>query len=342
MKGRPTIKDVARKAGLSLSTVSLVLNRRNNVSEETRNKVLKVIEELNYHPHRGAKGLASKLSGNIGFILTEDHFTQAEPFYTKIFLGTELEARKHDYYVLLTTVAHTVKESSEIPRFLLEQNVDGVIIAGRIGFSWIEYVLRQKLPIVLIDYDVDRYNLSSVIMDNKQGSRLVVEHLHRGGHTKIGFVGGDMKHPSIAARYAAYCDAMKLLNLPINEAWIQIEEQDTGIPNGYTAMKKILQRPDRPTAIFAVNDAMAIGCIQCLKESRLKVPDDVAVVGFDNVEAGLYVEPRLTTVNVHREQLGQLALQRMVEIIKESRAAVTKTLVPVELVVRDSCGVRVD
>ncbi|HEX9614557.1 MAG TPA: LacI family DNA-binding transcriptional regulator, partial [Bacteroidota bacterium] len=136
MKQRPTIKDVARKAGLSLSTVSLVLNEKENVSVETRTKVLKIINELDYHPRRSARGLASKLTGNIGFILTDDHFTQAEPFYTKIFLGTEFEARKHNYYVLLTTVGRTVKESAEVPRFLLEQNVDGVVIAGRIGVSW--------------------------------------------------------------------------------------------------------------------------------------------------------------------------------------------------------------
>ena len=119
MRKRPTIRDVATKAGLSVSTVSLVFNKRANVSEETRRNVQRVIEDLGYHPHRGARGLASNASGNLGFILTDDHFTRAEPFYTKIFLGSELEARNHDYYVLLTTVAPTVKESAVIPRFLL-------------------------------------------------------------------------------------------------------------------------------------------------------------------------------------------------------------------------------
>jgi LacI family transcriptional regulator len=342
MKGRPTIKDVARKAGLSLSTVSLVLNKRQNVSDETRRKVLEVINELGYHPQRSARGLASSLSGNIGFVLTDDHFTQAEPFYTKIFLGTEFEARKHNYYVLLTTVARTVRETDEIPRFLLEQNVDGVIIAGRIGLSWIEYIRRLKLPLVLIDYDVSRYHLSSVVMDNRGGAQLVVDHLHSGGHTKIGFVGGDLDHPSIAERYSSFRETMQSRGLSVNDAWVQVDESDTRTDNGYSAMQKILSSTDRPTAIFAVNDAMAIGSIQCLKESGLRVPYDMAVVGFDNIEAGLYVEPRLTTINVHREQMGELALRRIMEMITHQTNIVTKTLAPVELVVRESCGIKTD
>src|SRR5690349_3574720 len=131
MKRRPTIHDVAKRAELSISTVSLVLNNKSNVSESTREKVLQIIAELGYHPQRSARGLASSLSGNLGFILSEDHFSQAEPFYTKIFLGTEFEARAHNYYILLTTVETAPRADSTPPRFLLEQNVDGVIIAGK-------------------------------------------------------------------------------------------------------------------------------------------------------------------------------------------------------------------
>lgn len=341
MKQRPTIKDVARKAGLSLSTVSLVLNEKENVSMETRQKVLGVISELDYHPRQSARGLASRLTGNIGFILTDDHFTQAEPFYTRIFLGTEFEARKHNYYVLLTTVGKTVKESREIPRFLLEQNVDGVIIAGRIGISWIEYLRRFGIPLVLIDYNVPSYHLSSVAMDNRSGARLVVEHLYNGGHRKIGFIGGDYDHPSIVERYSAFREAMMSRGLSLSDSWTCVDEPEAGMSNGYDAARKVLDNSDPPRAIFAANDAMAIGCINYAKVSGLRVPDDVAVVGFDNIEAGLYVEPRLTTINVHREQMGGLALRRMMEMIKHDGTVLTRTLAPVELVVRESCGVKV-
>jgi len=308
---------------------------------ETRQKVLDVINELDYHPRRSARGLASKLTGNIGFILTDDHFTQAEPFYTKIFLGTEFEARKHNYYVLLATVGKTVKESREIPRFLLEQNADGVIIAGRIGSSWIEYLLRLALPLVFIDYNVPKHQISSVVMDNRQGANLVVEHLYKRGHRKIGFIGGDPDHPSIVERYSSFREAAMSRGILLNDSWICFDEPQAGMRNGYDASRKVLSGSDRPTAIFAANDAMAIGCMNYAKVTGLRIPEDLAVVGFDNIEAGLHVDPRLTTINVHREQMGELALRRMMEMVKHDGTVVTKTLVPVELVVRESCGVSV-
>lgn len=339
-KRKPTIEDVASKSGLSISTVSLVLNNKSNVSQESRQKIQKIIAELNYHPQRSARGLASRSSGNLGFILTDDHFSQAEPFYTKIFLGTEFEARKDNYYILLTTVGHSPRDQRGIPRFLLEHNVDGVIIAGKIGASWLEELAERHLPVVLVDYESSQHNLSSVAMDNRSGARLAVEHLCKGGHTRIGFIGGDIKHPSIAVRFAGFQEACTLHNVEMHQEWISYDEPGTGIQDGAEAMKKILRvREQVPTAVFAANDAMAIGAIQFLKSQKLNVPNDVAVVGFDNIEAGLYTEPRLTTVNVHKEELGALAVRRLVEMIKSESPAITRTLTAVELIVRESCGI---
>lgn len=341
MKRKSTIRDVAKKAGMSLSTVSLVINNKENVSGETRKKVNEIISELGYHPQRSARGLASQSSGNIGFILTEDHFSLAEPFYTRIFLGAEFEARQHNYYILLTTVGQTIKATKELPRFLLEHNVDGVIIAGKISASWIDFIAERNLPLLLIDYDLPRYNLSSVSIDNRTGAKLAVEHLRRGGHTKIGFIGGDIHHPSINHRYTAYRDTLQGMGIELSSTWIDIDEPNTRMIDGYEAGKKMFSNnSNRPTAIFAANDAMALGCMKYLKEAGLKIPHDVAIVGFDNVEAGLPVEPRLTTINVHREEMGCVAIRRMAEMIRDKSQVVTKTVTPVELVVRESCGVK--
>ncbi len=340
---RPTIRDVAKKSGLSVSTVSLVLNEKSSVAKETRDKVQKVIAELNYHPQRSARGLASKSSGNIGLILTDDHFNVAEPFYTRVFLGTEFEARKHNYYVLLTTVAPTVRGTKEMPRFLLEHNVDGVIIVGKIGTPWIEYVRQLNLPIMLVDYEIPRHRLSTVTMDNNGGARLVVEHLLELGHTRIGFIGGDVEHPSIAARYRAYSDVLQSHGIEIDSSWKSINETDTGIENGYRAAKRLLcTAANRPTAVFAANDAMALGCMKYCKEVGLSVPESVAIVGFDNIEAGLLVEPRLTTVNVHREDMGAMAVRRLVEMMRDKTDTMVTTTTPVELVIRESSGAKRD
>lgn len=341
MKRKPTIRDVAKKAGLSLSTISLVLNNKGYVSDVNKQKILSIIKGLDYHPQRSARGLASQTSGNIGFILTEDHFSQSEPFYTRIFLGTEFEARKHNYYILLTTVGKNIKETSEIPRFLLEHNVDGVIIAGKIGSSWIEYIKNKHIPILLVDYVSPR--VSNITIDNKTGAELVVQHFLNGGHKKIGFIGGDIRHPSIHERFTEYQDVLLTAGITPSEQWYHIGQSNTTQSNGYEAAKKIFSGNDnKPTAIFAANDAMAIGCIQYLKENGFMIPKDIAIAGFDNIEAGLHVEPRLTTVNVHCEEMGSLAVRRIAEMVKEKSGVVTKTITPVELVVRDSCGIRLD
>ena len=167
-----------------------------------------------------------------------------------------------------------------------------------------------------------------------------MQHLRKGGHTKIGFIGGDIKHPSIAERYGTFREELEAESLPIKESLISVDEPDTRLIDGYEAAKKIFfDRSDRPTAVFAANDIMAIGCMRYLKEAGITVPNDVAVVGFDNIEAALHVEPRLTTVNVHREELGSLAVRRIVEMIKDKSTVVTKTLAPVDLVIRESCGI---
>jgi len=341
MKRKSTIRDVAKKAGFSLSTISLVLNNKGYVSETKKQKILNIIKDLDYHPQRSARGLASKLSGNIGFILTEDHFSQSEPFYTRIFLGAEFEARKHNYYILLTTVGKNVKETHDIPRFFLEHNVDGVIIAGKIGASWIEYINSKHIPVLLVDYVAPR--VSNITIDNRLGAGLVVQHFLDGGHKKIGFIGGDIRHPSIHERFTEYQNVLLATGVTPSEQWYDIDQVNTTQSNGYEATKKLFNGNDnKPTAIFAANDAMAIGCMQYLKENGFRIPQDIAIAGFDNIEAGLHVEPRLTTVNVHREEMGTLALRRIVEMVKEKSGVVTKTITPVELVIRDSSGIKMD
>ncbi len=338
-KSRPTIQDVAKKSGLSVSTVSLVLNNKSNVSDEARKKVQEIIAQLDFHPQRSARGLASRSSGNIGFILTDEHFSSAEPFYTRIFLGTEVEARNHSHYVLLTTVADTVSGTKMLPRFFLENNVDGVIIAGKIGSSWIEYVRSKNLPLLLIDYEVSSHRVSTVTMDNNEGARLVVEHFLKLGHKKIGFIGGDLKHPSIAARYNAFRETLELHGIKPSASWMNIDEPSPRFENGYRAAKAILSgQGAKPTAIFAANDALALGCLQYCKQARITVPNSLALVGFDNVESGLQVEPRLSTINVHREEMGGIAVRRLVEMIRTKSTVVERITTPVELVIRESCG----
>ncbi|HEX9657081.1 MAG TPA: LacI family DNA-binding transcriptional regulator [Bacteroidota bacterium] len=336
MRKRPTIKDVAKKAGLSVSTVSLAINDSGYVSEETRKKVLQVVEELAYHPSRAARGLASRMSGNIGFILSVDHFSEAEPFYTKIFLGTEFEARRHKYYILLTTVGSVFKEHESVPRFLLERNVDGVIIAGKINPELIDYIDQLGLPMVLVDYELPKKKISSVLIDNRKGASLAVQHLIGLGHREIGFVGGDIHHPSLAERFLVYKETLMENGITPNANLIVANEKGTGIKNGFDAIHMMLSRGAKPTAIFAANDAMAIGCMQWVRQQGMRVPDDIAFIGFDDIEPSSHVEPRLTTIKVFKEEMGTIAVRKIIDAVKTKSQTITNTYVPVELVARES------
>jgi LacI family transcriptional regulator len=331
-----TIKDVAKRAGVSLSTVSLVINKKKNISQDTIHKVERAIEELNYYPRHSARGLASKKSGNLGFILTDDHFSRAEPFYTKIFLGTEIEARKHNYYILLTTVDRKYSKKS-IPRFLLEKNVDGVILAGHVPGGLIDHINNDyNIPIVYIDYFPQKSKSFAVLIDNREGARIAVEHLINKGHRDIAFICGEISHPSMQERLMGYKQALQHAGLPIDERLVIIEESDTSDNDGYNATCKLYNQNKKFTAIFAANDAMAFGCMCCMREKNIRVPQQVALVGFDDVDVARRMDPQLTTIRVDKEDMGATAIKNLVEMISEDKKKYGKILVPVELVLRQS------
>ncbi len=331
----PTIKDVAKKANVSVSTVSLVVNKKKGISEKTKIRVLQAIDELNYHPHHIARGLASQKNGNIGFVLSDFHFSRAEPFYTKIFLGSEFEARAHNYYILLTTIENNFTKDS-IPRFLLEKNVDGVILAGKVPNGLIEYINQYDLPIIFIDYLPSKGKPFAVLIDNVDGAVKAMKHLMSKGHQKIAFIGGDIYHPSIRSRLEGYQKALTEANIPINDQLIISYEPDTTAVDGYNAAKKLFDKEAEFTAIFSANDAMAFGCLRFLKEKKIAVPDDIALVGFDDVEMASQAEPKLTTIRVDKEDIGAIAVKNMVEMISNGRKICGNILAPVELVVRKS------
>ncbi len=331
-----TIKDVAKKANVSTATVSLVINNNRRISPSTRAKVLDAIKALNYHPSRSARGLVSNRTGNVGFILREDHFSKSEPFYTKVFLGTEFEAREHEYYVLLTTVPADFKKGDLLPRFVLERNVDAIIIAGKVPQELVTQLGEYPFPLIFVDYYPPGGNYPMVLIDNLEGGMAATRHLLDYGHRAIGFIGGDADHPSIADRLRGYKIALEKYGLPAEPQRIDITAPATDIPAGYAAATRLLQRAPEITAIFACNDAMAIGAMQYLKEQKKRVPDDISIVGFDDVDMCPLLDPPLTTVRVSKEELGIHSLRLCTEAIKSKSLKAHKVLIPVEVVVRES------
>lgn len=332
----PTIKDVAKKADVSIATVSLVMNNNQRISKETRRKVNKVIQTLNYHPSRSARGLVSRKTGNIGFILTEEHFLRTEPFYTKIFLGTEFEARANDYYVLLATVNTSFCKDDSLPRFILERNFDGIVIAGKVPNSLIESILKYKKPIVFVDFSTNNGNYPNVLTDNLKGVQLAIEHLIEYGHKKIAFIGGEISHPNITDRLQGYILALEKAHITIDDDFIITNDEYLSRQNGYKCTEILFKKQKKATAIFAANDATAIGALQYLKDQGYRVPEDVSLIGFDDVEADLLIDPPLSTVRVPKVEMGTEAVQLLLKMINNNSILPKKILVPVRLIVRQS------
>lgn len=332
----PTIKDVAQKAGVSIATVSLVIHNHERISSVTKKKVLKAIKDLNYYPSRSARDLVSKKTGNIGFILTDDHFLRTEPFYTRIFLGTEFEARDGEYYILLTTVKSDFSQDDPLPRFVLDRSVDGIIIAGKVPEIIIDKLSNYHLPLVFVDYTTFKENYPVVLIDNIHGGILATNHLIEYGHKNIAFIGGDINHPSINERLTGYRKALENAGISINKKIISTSSPYPDRQNGYNSAKKIFNSSKDVTAVFACNDAMAIGTMHYLKDSGYKIPQDVSIIGFDDVEADLMLDPPLTTIRVPKVELGAEAFRLMLNILKSKNANPKKILVPVELIIRKS------
>ncbi len=338
---RCTIREVARAAGVSISTVSLVLNNKGKVSEATRRRVLQAARELGYVPLRAARDLSMQRTGNVGFVLREDHFTRSEPFYTYIFLGTEFEARLHNLYVLLTTIPDDYHKGEHTPRFLRERSVDGLLIAGKVSDAFLDEVRAMKLPAVLIDYEAE--GLPAVVIDNQGGARVAVEHLIRQGHQRIAFIGADLQHPSIAHRLEGYRIALGRIGRSMDPALVLIEpEAEPTRATGQLLGQRLLALAERPTAAFCANDALALGVMETLLQNGLRVPDDIALVGFDDVQSAAQAPVPLTSVRVFKEQLGELAMRHLVERMTPDPArrpyarGQHMIVVPCELVVRAS------
>jgi LacI family transcriptional regulator len=333
---KSTIKDVAKEAGVSIATVSFVINNSKHISPETKTRVLKAIKSLNYHASKSAVNLVSGKTGNIGFILTDDHFLRTEPFYTSIFLGTEFEARNAGYYILLTSITPNFGKDDPLPRFILNNSVDGIIVAGKIPANLIDRISSYKLPTVYIDYIPTKNCCPLVLIDNLQGGLMATNHLIELGHTNIAFIGADIEHPSLSDRLKGYKQALENAKIQTKNNLIVTNSKYPDRVNGYNSIKSLLSKNKNVTAVFACNDAMAIGVLNYLNDYGYKVPKDISLIGFDDVEADLMLNPPLTTIRVPKIEMGIEAMKLLVNTLKNKKSLSNKILVPIELIKRES------
>jgi len=333
---KSTIIDIAKKAGVSIATVSYVINKTKPISPETNKRVLQAIKSLNYHPSKSARNLVTGKTGNIGFILTDDHFLRTEPFYTKIFLGTEFEARNEGYYVLLTSIKSDFDKKDILPRFVINKSVDGIIIAGKIPQNLIDRLSVYKIPTVFVDYIPLTNSYPLVLIDNIQGGVLATNHLISLGHKNIAFVTSDVEHPSFSDRLNGYKQALECAKIPLKNNLIYTDSLYKGRHAGFDLAKRLFTDNKEVTAVFAGNDAMALGVIHYLKALGYKIPEEVSIIGFDDIEADLLLDLPLSTIRVPKIEMGAEALKLLVNTLKNKKSFPKKIIVPVELIIRKS------
>jgi DNA-binding LacI/PurR family transcriptional regulator len=331
MSRQPTIRDVAERAGVSHQTVSRVINGHDLVRAETRRRVEKAIRELNYVPSPIARGLNSNRTHSIGLVSTNisDHF------FAEVAAGAEIEARRHGYYLVIASVEeHAEADERAYLRLMLERRVEGLIVARpRLPISTDQVGPPLEVPLVAIASSVSP-GLTVVDVDNRRGGLDAVSFLLARGHTRIATITGPTVWPSARARLEGYRDALGQAGIVVEPSLVE-QASGWGLEDGQAAMTRLLARRARFTALFAYSDLIAIGAIRELRAAGLRVPEDVSVVGYDDIPVAAFLEPPLTTVSQPMREVGERAASLLLGAISGGGNGGLH-LLPVRLVVRAS------
>lgn len=329
-----SIAQIAAALNISQASVSRALNGQPGVSEATRARILAEAERLNFAPHSAARSLATTRTEHVGFALY--HLPgplAADPFYSRIMLGAEEELRQQSYHMLVTTLSDEQIARPAQWSVIRSRRVDGLLLAGPfVPSRFIVALHRQGVPIVLIDNAISGAAVDAVLGDDRDGARLAAEHVLSHGHSRIAIVAGPEAWYTTRERCSGFTDALAAAGMtPI----ATVHAAETTYDSGLAATREVLAQA--PTAILAVNDAMAMGAIAAIREAGLRVPEDIAVTGFDDIDIPFGVLP-LTTVRLRKQYLGRIAARQLLSRITDPQAPQQRILVTTELVVRRSCG----
>ncbi|MGM7722701.1 LacI family DNA-binding transcriptional regulator [Metabacillus sp. Hm71] len=324
------MSDVAKLANVSPATVSRVLSNPDLVSKETREKVMKVINEVNYKPHIVARQFRTKETKIILVVVPD--ITSA--FFSKVLRGIEHVAINHGYQVILGDTENDVEREKEYINLLLQKQADGmVLLTARLNKANLEEI-ADHFPMVLACEYMDDLNVPTVSIDNISSARKATEHLIKLGHTKIAHITGPINVILSRDRMRGYQQALLSHDIEVDQAYIQ--EGDFTYESGYHQTMKLLAFETPPTAIFAFNDEMAMGAIKAAKDSGLKLPEDLSIVGFDNIKMSSVIEPNLTTIDQPKYEIGKKAMELLLHLINGEAIKQKKFVMKDELIVRDS------
>jgi len=331
-----SIKDVAREAGVSISTVSNALNNSRYVKKETKEKILEITKNLNYTPNIIARGLKTRSTRTVAVIVPDI----SNQFFAQVIKGVEEVARQRKYNVLLTCTYYDVLEEKKSIEILRQQFVDGFLfISGYDSFAHIKELNDDKVPVVVADRELKEKKIPSVLIENFRAMRDTVNYLHRLGHKRIGYISYTYDNQTtVEKRFKGYCRGLKDNKLVFDPDIVVISEalRLNELQGSREAIKKILNCKDIPSVIINASDFIAVGVIRALKELKIKIPEEISVVGFDNILMSLYTDPLLTTIKQPKKQMGDTAMNLLLDIIKHKKVKEKNIILPTDLIIRNS------
>ncbi|WP_342564017.1 LacI family DNA-binding transcriptional regulator [Paenibacillus sp. FSL R7-0345] len=331
-----TIYDIAKKTGYSPTTVSKAFNNYSDVRAKTREEILRTAREMGYLPNAHARTLTTKKSWTLGVLFVEGTGAGIRhPFFGAVIESFKQVAVDKGYALMFISKDVGGKQSGYLENCRIH-GVDGVVVfLSDYDDPYFLELLESNIPMVILDFETEKSH--TVCSDNKDGAMLAVDYLTSLGHSRIAHISGGMNTVPGNQRQEGYIAAMKRHGLELREEYI-VEGEFYVLENGYSAMQKLLALPERPTAVFASGDMLALGAMMAAKDSGLSVPGDISVMGYDDIELARYVTPALTTVRQDTASLGIRAAEILLATVDRKENGMEAIVLPVEVVVRESCA----
>ncbi len=324
------LEEVAKRARVSIATVSRVVNSVGPVKNSTRLRVEKAIRELKYHPNIHARTLAGGKSKTLGMIVSN----LENPFFLDIFRALESDAHRHGYEVLVANTDYKARQLVSCVHLMMGRRLAGLaVVVSEMEPTLIQELTESNIPIVFYDVGTPARNISNIKVKYEKGIQKVVEYLHTLGHRRMAFVGHHVGLDPLMDRKKSFLETMKGYAGEVEYATAADRDGPAG---GQQATRQLLATGFKPTAIICVNDYMALGVMKELREQGCSIPGDVSVTGYDNISLSEFAHPPLTTVNIPREKIGHLAFAALVPELGDGHARGSEILVEPELVIRES------
>lgn len=324
-----TLKMVAERAEVSVNTVSRAINNKSDIKEETKKRILEVTRELGYVRNDTAVALRTKKTGTIGVVIADNR----NPFYAEVLNGMEEAAREKNYHIILANTQRDYKKEEEAINLLLAKRVDGLLITPvQDRDDDIRNLIDANIPFVVVGRDFENIQVDAIYNDEIKGGFLATEYLIKKGHKRIALIDGFLYKSPAKARLEGYKRALNKYNLPLDDSLVSVG--DINMEDGYERTRQMLEKDLDFTAIFTYNDMMAFGSMQAIKERGLRIPEDIGLVGYDDIPYSSLISPPLTTIRLKKQELGVESVKLLFSRINGIRKKTKKIMLDVEIIVR--------